>query len=161
MRIALLIALAFASSALAQPPAAPDATATDQPTTLSSQSTLILVPALVRDKKGQLIFSLKADDFVLTDDGVPQKLHLEEDTGGEPLALVVCIEGGAAGIDQLQKYAALESMLEAVVGAMPHRIAVDAFDSSPVVVQDFVEDTTKAEQAVHALIVDNTGDDKA
>lgn len=161
MRFALLIALAFASSALAQAPAPPDTGAPEPTTTLTSQSNLVLVPALVRDKKGQLIFSLKADDFVLTDDGVPQKLHLEEDTGAEPLALVVCIEGGGAGVDQLQKYAALESMLDAVVGAVPHRIAVVGFDSSPVVVQDFTEDTTKAEQAVHALIADNNGDDKA
>jgi VWFA-related protein len=162
MRPALLLALAFASNALGQTPAAPDAAPPpDTTTTLTSQSNLVLVPALVRDKKGQLIFSLKVDDFVLTDDGVPQKLHLEEDTGAEPLALVVCIEGGGAGVDQLEKYAALESMLEAVVGAVPHRIAVVGFDSSPVVVQDFTTDTSKAEQAVHALIADNGGDDKA
>ena len=64
-------------------------------------------------------------------------------------------------MDQLDKYAALESMLEAVVGAVPHRIAVVGFDSSPVVVQDFTPDTTKAEQAIHALIADNNGDSKA
>jgi VWFA-related protein len=162
MRLALLIALALASPAFAQTPAAQNTPpAEPTTTTLSSQSNLVLVPALVRDKKGQLIFSLKADDFVLTDDGIPQKLHLEEDTGSEPLALVVCIEGGGAGVDQLDKYAALESMLEAVVGAVPHRIAVVGFDSSPVVVQDFTPDTTKAENAVHALIADDNGDNKA
>jgi VWFA-related protein len=160
MRLALLLALA--SPAFAQTPAAQNTPpAEPTTTTLSSQSNLVLVPALVRDKKGQLIFSLKADDFVLTDDGLPQKLHLEEDTGSEPLVLVVCIEGGGAGVDQLDKYAALESMLEAVVGAVPHRIAVVGFDSSPVVVQDFTPDTTKAENAVHALIADNSGDNKA
>lgn len=162
MRSALFLAFALASTALAQAPALPE---TQQPsdatTTLTSQSNLVLVPALVRDKKGQLIFSLKLDDFVLTDDGVPQKLHLEEDTGSEPLALVVCLEGGGAGVDQLEKYRALESMLESLVGAVPHRIAVVAFDSSPVVVQDFTDDTSKAEQAIHALIVDNSGDEKA
>jgi VWFA-related protein len=157
MRRLLPLALALASTALAQSPEPQPA----DTTTLTSQSNLVLVPALVRDKKGQLIFSLKAEDFVLTDDGVPQKLHLEEDTGGEPLALVVCIEGGGAGVDQLQKYTALESMLEAVVGAVPHRIAIVGFDSSPVLVQDFTPDTTKAERAIHALIADNNGDDKA
>jgi VWFA-related protein len=163
MRLVLPIAFAFglsALSAVAQAPGTPEAPPADT-TTLSSQSTLVLVPALVRDKKGELIFSLKVDDFVLTDDGVPQKLHLEEDTGSEPLALVVCIEGGGAGVDQLPKYQALEAMLDAVVGSVPHRIAVVGFDSSPVLVQDFTTDTTQAEQAVHALIVDNSGDDKA
>lgn len=160
MRLILVFALALAWNALAQRPAPADEPAGDT-TTLTSQSNLVLVPALVRDKKGQLIFSLKADDFVLTDDGVPQKLHLEEDTGSEPIALVVCLEGGGSGVDQLQKYAALESMLEAIVGAVPHRVAVVAFDSSPVVVQNFTAETTKAEQAIHALILDNSGDEKA
>jgi VWFA-related protein len=160
MRSALVLALAVASNALAQGAARAEAVP-DTTTTLTSQSNLVLVPALVRDKKGQLIFSLKADDFVLTDDGVPQKLHLEEDTGSEPLALIVCLEGGGAGVDQLEKYTALESMLDSIVGAVPHRIAVVAFDSSPVVVQDFTENTTKAEQAIHALVVDNSGDEKA
>ena len=31
---------------------------------------------------------------MLTDDGIPQKLTLEQDTGSEPLALVVLIEAG-------------------------------------------------------------------
>src|SRR5437764_14962614 len=109
LRRLLSPALALASTALAQAPAAPESTPADT-TTLTSQSNLVVVPALVRNKKGELVFSLKAEDFVLTDDGVPQKLHLEEDTGSEPLALVVCVEGGGAGVDQLQKYAALEGM---------------------------------------------------
>lgn len=69
-----------ASAQTNEPPAA-------QTPTLSSSSTLVLVPALVRSKGGELVFTLKVDDFVLTDDGIPQKLHLEQDTGGEPLAL--------------------------------------------------------------------------
>ncbi len=90
----------------------PPASSDSETTTLSSQSTLVLVPALVRDKSGKLIFTLNVDDFVLTDDGVPQKLHLEQDTGGEPLALVVDIEGGGAGASELAKYAALAPMLD-------------------------------------------------
>ena len=71
---------------------------------LSARSTLVLVPALVRTKAGDLIYTLTADDFVLTDDGVPQKLTLEEDSGGEPLALVVVIEIGGAGAREFNKY---------------------------------------------------------
>src|ERR1035437_6500569 len=82
--------------------------------TLKANSTLVLVPALVRNKSGDLVFSLNADDFALTDDGVPQKLTLEQDTGHEPLALVIDIEGGGAGVRQLAKYTALASMLDSV-----------------------------------------------
>src|ERR1700749_2584765 len=64
--------------------------------TLSTRSTLVVVPTLVRDKSGGIIFTLSANDFTLTDDGVPQKITLEEDTGTQPLALVVVIEADAA-----------------------------------------------------------------
>ena len=85
-----------ARAALAPPPVA----SATQASTLTARSTLVLVPALVRNKARQLVFTLKADDFVLTDDGVPQKLTLEQDTGGEPLALAVVLEGGGAGAEQ-------------------------------------------------------------
>jgi VWFA-related protein len=129
--------------------------------TLSAQSTLVLVPALVRNKAGQLVFTLKADDFSLTDDGVPQKLTLEQDTGSEPLALAIVVEGGGAAARQLQKYAAIEPMIDAVVGGVPHRVAVIGFDSSPVLVQDFTPDTDAAAKAIHALIDDDNGDNGA
>jgi len=144
----------------------PDAAATPdtssaQPTTLSARSTLVIVPALVRNKEGGLIYTLKASDFVLTDDGVLQKLTLEQDTDNEPLALVVDLEGGGAGANQLYKSVTLAPMLSAVVGNVPHKVAVVGFDSSPVLVQDFTPDLDVAGQAIHALIDDDNGDDGA
>lgn len=35
-------------------------------------TTLVLVPALVRTKAGEPVFTLTADNFLLTDDDVPQ-----------------------------------------------------------------------------------------
>ncbi|HEX9198321.1 MAG TPA: VWA domain-containing protein [Acidobacteriaceae bacterium] len=164
MRLRFVVALAcssFAPVALAQTQSQAQ-TQPAQPTpTISSQSTLVLVPALVRNKSGELIFTLKADDFVLTDDGVPQKLTLEQDTGGEPLALVVDIEGGGAGARELSKYGALAPMIESVVGSVPHRIAVVGYDSSPVLVQDFTEDLNAAARGIQALIADDSGDERA
>ena len=126
--------------------------------TIRAESSLVLVPALVRDKTGQLIFNLKADDFVLTDDGVPQKVRLEADSGGQPLALVVCIEGGGAAADRMGRLAPLMSMLDAVAGGVQHRIAVIGFDSAPVLVTDFTANNDAAEQGIKALIADNNGD---
>jgi hypothetical protein len=98
--------------------------------TLTSRSTLVQVPALVRNKANKIVYSLSANDFLLTDDGIPQKLHLEEDTGSEPLALVVEIEGGASGARGLAKYTALVSMLDSIVGGVSHKVPVVGFDSS-------------------------------
>jgi hypothetical protein len=154
-----------ATLGLAQGPAraalAPPAASAAQASTLTARSTLVLVPALVRNKAHALVFTLKADDFVLTDDGVPQKLTLEQDTGGEPLALVVVLEGGGTGASKLDKYRALTSMLGAVVGGVPHKIAVVGFDSSPVLVEDFTPNTNAAEHAIQELIADDSGDNGA
>jgi VWFA-related protein len=129
----------------AQIPASGDAA------TLRANSTLVLVPALVRTKAGELVYSLKADDFTLTDDGIPQKLTLEEDTGGEPLALVVAIEIGGAGAREFDKYRALPRMIEAVVGNVPHKVAVVAFDSQPTLVQEFTEQIDDAAEEIDEL----------
>jgi VWFA-related protein len=154
----------LAQNALAQP----DSTSVAQPvadaaqaSTLTTRSTLVLVPALVRNKSKQLVFTLKAGDFALTDDGVPQKLTLEQDTGGEPLALAVVLEGGGASAGAMDKYRALAPMLSSIVGAVPHKIAVVGFDSSPVLVQDFTPDNDLAAHAINALIADDSGDNGA
>jgi VWFA-related protein len=139
--------------------------------TLNANSTLVLVPALVRNKSGDLVFSLNADDFALTDDGVPQKLTLEEDTDAEPLALVVLIEAGAATSeagwhpDTLapppDRFSTLPAMVEALTGNVPHRIAVVGFDSGPELLQDFTPNIDSVEDAIHYMDTGIDGDGKA
>ena len=118
---------------------------------LTRQTTLVVVPALVRNKTGQLVFTLKAEDFQLTDDGIPQELTLEQDTGGEPLALVVVIETGGAGARELDKLGPLPRLLDSVVGNVPRKIAVVAFDSEPQLVQRFTPRVDAAAQAIADL----------
>jgi hypothetical protein len=48
-----------------------------------------------------------------------------------------------------------------VVGAVPHKVAVVGFDSSPVLVQDFTPDLDLAAHGIKALIDDDNGDDGA
>ena len=119
-----------------------------QPFIFSTQSSIVIVPALVRNKTGDLVFTLKADDFVLTDDGVPQKLTLEQDTGSEPLALVVVVEKGGAGAREFDNLGPLAPMLESIIGSVPRKIAVVSFDSQPKLVQGF---TPRIETAVESI----------
>ena len=51
------------------------ALAQEQPT-FRTQSNVVLVPALVRDKSGEVVYGLEAKDFVIEDDGVVQKCAL-------------------------------------------------------------------------------------
>ncbi|MGA9671833.1 MAG: VWA domain-containing protein [Terracidiphilus sp.] len=139
-----VIAMFSASVATAQTPAL-------QGTPLRTQTTVVLVPALVSTGSGEPVFTLAADDFKISDDGVEQKLTLDEDTGGEPLALVVAVETGGAGARKLVNYGHLSAVIGAVVGAVPHRIAVVGFDSTPTLVEDFTADIDVAGAALHDL----------
>jgi len=130
-------------------------TTDEQGSSFSSQTTNVLVPTLVRDAVGKVVYTLQADDFVLTDDEVPQELTLLQDTGGEPLALVIVIESGGAGARQFQKYERLvpplAPMLWSIVGNVYHRVAVVTFDSSPKLIQTFTPDLDAAAATLRNL----------
>jgi VWFA-related protein len=144
------------SALLAQAPA--DEPQPPQDSTFSLRSSLVLVPTMVRTKHGDVVFTLTADDFVITDDGIPQKLKLEEDTDSQPLALVVVAEVGGAGVTHLDQYRDLSPILDAVVGGVPHKVAVVGFDSTPILQQDF---TTNVDVAAKVLSDLDQGDDHA
>lgn len=132
-----------------QPPAG------DQSSVFTTQTTNVVVPALVRDAEGRLVYTLQAGDFVLTDDGVPQKLTLEHESGSEPLALVIVIELGGAGARQFEKdkriAPPLAPMLPSIVGDVHHRVAVVTFDSQPKLLQEFTSDLDEAEATLRDL----------
>src|SRR5947209_18446778 len=104
----LAVALAALQAGPAGSQQAPDST---QPFVFSTQSSVVMVPALVRTRAGDVVFTLNKNDFVVTDDGVPQKLTLEQDTGSEPLALVVTVEIGGAGAREFDHLGPLAPIL--------------------------------------------------
>jgi len=153
MKLAAAIAFACVPAALAQAPVSPAA----QDTVLSTRSTLIVVPALIRNKAGGLVFTLAAKDFVLTDDGIEQKLTLEEETGAEPLALVVVVETGGAGARQLDKYHTLGTMIDSIAGNVKHKVAVVEFDSAPRLFQSFTSNANTIQDAMDGLSPGDNG----
>src|SRR5271167_2401895 len=153
MKLTVAIAFACIPTVLAQTPISPAA----QDAVLSTHSTLIVVPALVRNKAGQLVFTLAAKNFTLTDDGIEQKLMLEEETGGEPLALVVVVETGGAGARQLDKYHTLGTMIDSIAGNVKHKIAVVEFDSAPSLFQSFTTNANTVQDAMDGLSPGDSG----
>jgi VWFA-related protein len=125
---------------------------------IRTSTTVVLVPALVKTKSGETVFSLTADDFILTDDGVPQTVHLESDTDSQPLALVVIVETGGQGARHLRDYDNLGAELDAVIGDVQHLVAVVSFDSKPRIAQDFTDNTDAAAKTIATL---NEGDQGA
>ncbi len=137
----------------------PAPAAQDQPiTTLRTGTSIVLVPALVTTKSGEPVFTLTADDFLLSDDGVMQKLRLEEETDQQPLALVVIIEAGGSGPDHLDNYTRLGTMVESLVGNVEHTVAVVGFDSEAAVVQPWTANMNTVDEAIRGI---GPGDGKA
>src|SRR5205807_5040878 len=114
-------------------------------------SNLVLVPVLVKTKADKLVFSLTAEDFILTDNGVRQQVQVEPDTLARPLALAVIVQTGGQGGSHLHDYSNLGAVLDAVIGDVPHRVAVIGFDSKPRLERDFTTDTDAAARAIAAL----------
>jgi VWFA-related protein len=125
--------------------------------TLTSHSNLVLVPALVKSKTARVVLSLTAEDFILTDNGVPQSVRIEEGALGLPLALAVIVQTGGQGASHLRDYRDLGAILDAVIGGVPHRVAVIAFDSKPRLEQDFTTDTDAAAETIAGLPEGDTG----
>jgi len=135
-------------SASAQQPAGPK----QQPsTTLSVTTTNVLVPTLVENGKGEVVYELKADNFSLTDNGVPQKLHLDADLDTTPVSLVVCLERGRSSELQFEKFARLAPLVEQFLGTGNGEVALVEFDSQAVYREGFTRDTSVIEQDLEQL----------
>ena len=124
----ILVGVALGASALQSQRTSP---------TIKLGSDLVEVPALVTTRKGELISSLPASAFSLTDNGVPQQLSLVPGSDIQPLALVVIVETGGAGGRCLADYRNLASILTSLIGAVDHNVALITFDSIPHLVEPF------------------------
>jgi VWFA-related protein len=160
--LALTLGVAAAAAyAQSTQPAAPQAAGAPTPATQQAPSqagqtlkvatNFVLVPALVKNKAGEVVFSLPAEDFVLTDNGVPQEVRLEENTDAQPVAVVVIVQTGGLGADHLEDYRDLGAVLDAVIGGVEHRVAVVKFDSAPALANIFTPDTDQASRMIANL----------
>jgi VWFA-related protein len=119
------------------------------------QADLVTVDATVTDKDGNFIRNLKAEDFVVYEDGEQQKLDFfeasEEAVMTRPLAVVVAIDtsGSIKPEEIIRQREATESFMKLV---RPESVfAVIAFNSDVRVLQDFTSDPKKISQAFQKI----------
>lgn len=119
--------------------------------TITVQSQLVLVPTLVRTKSGDTIYGLQADDFTITADGVPQRVRLDD--SGKPLALslVVLVQCSRDAWREGPKIQGLATMVDAIVGDSPARVAVVDFGKELELLTGLTSDPDKREAAFHRL----------
>jgi VWFA-related protein len=123
--------LALASAIFAQ-----DAPPAQQPD-LRTQANVVLVPALVKDKNGAIIYGLRASDFIIEDDGVEQPVHIDEEPEPSPISLVVAIQLGRTAESELPRIHSLGIMLDPILSSGRNRAAIVTFDSSAERVRNF------------------------
>ncbi|MGP0019735.1 MAG: VWA domain-containing protein [Candidatus Sulfotelmatobacter sp.] len=116
-----------------------------QETTLRSQSNVVLVPALVKDQQGGIVYGLQARDFIVEDDGVEQAARLDEAPEGQPISLVVVIQRGRRAYAEFPRMHGLKSMLDPLFSMGTARVAVVEFDSQVELTRDFTRDATLVE----------------
>ncbi|HZR56625.1 MAG TPA: VWA domain-containing protein [Terriglobales bacterium] len=108
-----------------------------QEPTFSSQSNVVIVPALVRDTHGKAVYGLQAKDFSIDDDGVEQTVHLDEAADAEPVSVVVAVQTGRRAMREFPRIHGLSAMLQPIFGQPNAKIALVEFDSNVNLIQDF------------------------
>jgi VWFA-related protein len=101
---------------------------------------VVLIPTLVKDQQGGVVYGLEAKDFVVEDDGVEQPLRLDETPEGQPISLVVALQRGRRASAEFPRMQGLKSMLDPLFAQGTARVAVVEFDSQVELTRNFTKD---------------------
>ena len=119
---------------------------------------MVVIPALVKSAKGEVVYGLGAKDFVVEDDGVEQAVRLDAAAEGSAVSLVVAIQRGRRASYEFPRIRGLSAMLDPMVEAGLGRVAIVEFDSQVQLVQDFSSNPDRTAENLKGL---QAGDDGA
>ncbi|HET7891225.1 MAG TPA: VWA domain-containing protein [Candidatus Sulfotelmatobacter sp.] len=125
--------------------------APSQETTLRSQSNIVLVPALVKDRDGGIVYGLQASDFLVEDNRVEQSVRLDEAPEGQPISLVVVVQRGRRAAAEFPRMQGLRTMLDPLFELGTARIALLEFDSHVETTRHFTTDAALVEDDLRDL----------
>ncbi|HZD76015.1 MAG TPA: VWA domain-containing protein, partial [Acidobacteriaceae bacterium] len=121
------------------------------PYSFSTQTNLVTVPTQVTTQQGDFIYGLMGSQFVVTDNGVSQMVHLEDAPEQTGLSLVVVVQCSGASAMEMSKLAGLSTMIDDITGAAPHEVAVLSYGRKSTLLSDFTSDPEKTSAAVAAI----------
>jgi VWFA-related protein len=127
-------------------------------TTLHVTANEVLVPTLVEKPGGGVVYGLKPRDFVLEDNGVAQKIRVQEEMDTAPVALVVAVEMGGASVLEFDKLAKMGPLLDLFLSDGRGQAALVGFDSEPHLIRDFTHSSDEVNQALKHLDPGDGGD---
>jgi VWFA-related protein len=129
-----------------QPFTPPVKTSEDDGPVIRQTVQVVLVPTLVTDKKGNSVNGLRMNDFILYDNGKPQKV--DRDVAFLPLSMVICIQRNANVDVMLPKIRKIGNIIHDQLVGQDGEIAIVSFDHRIELLQDFTSDADLINQAV-------------
>jgi len=121
------------------------------PPTIRVNTSVVLVPTLVKKTTGEVVYGLTAKDFTLVDNSVKQDIHVDDDLDTQPVSLVVCIQRGRSSDLEFSKLAKLGPLLDLFTAGGRGEAALVVFDSKPVYLDAFSRDTTNITEDLQQL----------
>ena len=118
----------------------------------------VLVPTLVEKHDGGVVYGLKPDDFVVEDNGVPQKVRVQEEMDTAPVALVVAVEQGGMSALEFDKIARIAPLLDTFLTDDRSQAALVGFDSVPHLMHDFTHSSDELNESLKRMEPGDGGD---
>lgn len=120
--------------------------------TLRTQSNVVFVPTLVKDKAGKPVFGLEAKDFAIEDNRIEQQVSMDEAEPQEPVSLLIAIQSGRSALFEFQRMKGLSAMLDQIVDQPQVQTAIVVFDSEVELAQDFSFDSAQTETYLKSMM---------
>ena len=118
----------------------------------------VLVPTLVEKSNGDVIYGLRPQNFILEDNGVAQKIRVQEELDTAPVALVVAVQQGGAAVLEYDKVAKLGPLLDLFLSDGKGRAALIGFDSRPHLLEDFTHRVEPIDAKLRSMELGDGGD---
>lgn len=116
------------------------------------QSRLVLVPVTVTDAKGHTVDGLESEDFIVLDNGHPQKATVDTiATGVAPIALVVAIQTSGISKPVLEKVRKIGAMIQPIVTGERGCAAVMSFSDRITWIQECTGSSSLLERALEQV----------
>ena len=131
--------------------------AAPQEPTFNAQSNVVLVPALVRDANGNVVYGLQAKDFMIENDGVEQAPYLDEAAEAGPVSVVIAVQCGRRAWREFARIPGLPSMLEPVLSQPDTETALVFFGSKLNLARDFTTNSDIIENDLKTLEAGDNG----
>jgi VWFA-related protein len=101
------------------------------------RSNLVFLPTQVQNNKGEPIYGLKPEDFIVEDNGVRQPVRVDEEPDSSGLSLVVAVQCSRSAPLEFSKLKGLGAMIDLITGEAQHEVAIVGYGERPYLLGDF------------------------